>query len=98
MSALCTSLCCGNKLCQVVLWCGALTHMACCAVLGCAVCCLQGVATRAPPDPIEMSRLEQQAEAFEQLMKQDPNDMQVTDLASTTIWLCMQQPVQEVMP
>jgi hypothetical protein len=45
-----------------------------------------------------MTRLEQQAEAFEQLMKQDPNDMQVTDLASTTIWLCMQQPVQDVMP
>lgn len=35
------------------------------------------MATRAPPDPIEMSRLEQQAEAFEELMQQDPNDMQV---------------------
>jgi hypothetical protein len=38
---------------------------------------MQGVAARAPPDPIEMSRLEQQAEGFEQLLKQDPNDLQV---------------------
>lgn len=38
---------------------------------------MQGVAARAPPDPIEMSRLEQQAEGFELLLKQDPNDLQV---------------------
>lgn len=41
------------------------------------VCCLQGMSGRAPPDPIEMSRLEQQAEAFEEALKQDPKDLQV---------------------
>lgn len=45
-----------------------------CCALRCAV---QGVAGRAPPDPIEMSRLEQQAEAFEDMLKKDPSDMQV---------------------
>jgi hypothetical protein len=51
----------------------------CCGVL-CAsmrVYCLQGMSGRAPPDPIEMSRLEQQAEAFEEALQQDPQDLQV---------------------
>lgn len=43
---------------------------------------MQGVNTRAPPDPIEMSRLEQQAERFEELLKSNPSDAQVR------AWLC----------
>lgn len=40
-------------------------------------CVLQGVATRAPPDPIEMQRLEQQADRFEELLRANPSDSQV---------------------
>jgi len=46
---------------------------------------LQGVAARAPPDPIEMSRLEQQAQGFEELLKQNPEDLQVRFTYSTSI-------------